>query len=154
MEHDHPRTDPGLESIRLHRAELHDSMVALEQALAAPATDRPGVWAERVSVALVELSADFREHVGITEGLDGLYSAVLTSAPRLSSSVERLTREHVQIQDMTDSLLARLGEPVATGDVDGVRELATTLLARLSRHRQRGADLVYEAYQTDIGGET
>jgi hypothetical protein len=35
-----------------------------------------------------------------------------------------------------------------------VRELGTQLLATLSRHRQRGADLVYEAYQVDIGGDT
>ncbi|WP_422771495.1 hypothetical protein ACN28C_33630 [Plantactinospora sp. WMMC1484] len=31
---------------------------------------------------------------------------------------------------------------------------ATDLLRELFRHRQRGADLVYEAYQPDIGGET
>jgi hypothetical protein len=40
------------------------------------------------------------------------------------------------------------------GDVDHVRELGTTLLGALVRHRQRGADLVFEAYQVDIGGET
>ena len=40
------------------------------------------------------------------------------------------------------------------GDVDSIRESATTFLGRLSRHRQRGADLVFDAYQTDIGGET
>jgi hypothetical protein len=36
----------------------------------------------------------------------------------------------------------------------GVRAAATSLLARLARHRQRGADLVFEAYQVDVGGET
>jgi hypothetical protein len=43
---------------------------------------------------------------------------------------------------------------VTTGEVDGIRESATALLGMLSRHRQRGADLVFDAYQTDIGGET
>jgi hypothetical protein len=38
--------------------------------------------------------------------------------------------------------------------VDRVRGLGTALLGRLLRHRQRGSDLVYEAYQIDIGGET
>jgi hypothetical protein len=28
------------------------------------------------------------------------------------------------------------------------------LLGLLVRHRQRGSDLVYEAYELDIGGET
>jgi hypothetical protein len=129
-------------------------MIALEQALAAPAAGRRGAWAERVKVALVELSADFREHVGITEGPDGLYSAVLSSAPRLSSAIASLTHEHLQLQEMTERLLTLTDEPAGTQDVDRVRDLATSLLAKLSRHRQRGADLVYEAYETDIGGET
>jgi hypothetical protein len=55
---------------------------------------------------------------------------------------------------MADGLLTRLSEPIVSTDVEAVRELAIALLAKLSRHRQRGADLVYEAYQTDIGGET
>jgi hypothetical protein len=38
--------------------------------------------------------------------------------------------------------------------VEAIRDLGTTLLGHLARHRQRGADLVYEAYQADIGGET
>ena len=34
------------------------------------------------------------------------------------------------------------------------RQRGATFLGMLSRHRQRGADLVFDAYQTDIGGET
>ena len=147
-------TDPGLESLRRHRAELRDSMTALEQALAAPAGDRSGTWAERANVALVELSADIREHIAVTEGPDGLYPGLLVTAPRLCNSVASLTREHVEIKGMADGLLTRMSEPIVSTDVEAVREFAIALLAKLSRHRQRGADLVYEAYQTDIGGET
>ena len=153
METELPHTDHGLESLRRHRAELRESMSALEQALAAPAMDRKGAWAERVHVALVELSADFREHIAITEGPDGLYPGVLASAPHMSSAVTGLTREHVRIKAMSDQLLTLFSEPATTEDVDGARDLGITLLAKLSRHRQRGADLVYDAYQTDIGGE-
>jgi hypothetical protein len=35
-----------------------------------------------------------------------------------------------------------------------LRALGTELVATLARHRQRGADLVYEAYEFDIGGDT
>jgi hypothetical protein len=154
MEPEIQQPDPGLESLRLHRAELRDSMTALEQSLAAPAADRVTVWTERVNVALVELSADFREHIAITEGPDGLYPGLLTTAPRLSNSVSILIAEHVVITDLTNRLLALVGQEPAADGVDDVRDLATTLLAKLSRHRQRGADLVYEAYETDIGGET
>jgi len=154
MEPSSLQTDPGLESLRQHRAELRESMGALEQALAAPAADLKGFWTERVNVAVVELSADIREHINITEGPDGLYPGLLTTAPRLSNSVASLTREHVEIMAMADGLLARMGEPIVTTDVEEIRDLAIALLVKLSRHRQRGADLVYEAYQTDIGGET
>jgi hypothetical protein len=61
-----------LEELRRHRAELRDSMSALEDALAAPATADHARWAQRVHVALVELSGDFREHIDITEGPNGL----------------------------------------------------------------------------------
>lgn len=154
MEPDHTQLDPGLASLRLHRAELLESMRALEQALAAPAAGRASAWAERVSVALVELEADFREHVELTEGPDGFYRGVLATAPRLSSSVTGLIAEHAQIKDIVENLLTSASGRSGGGDVDGIRDTATALLARLSRHRQRGADLVYEAYETDIGGET
>lgn len=154
MEPDSLGTDHGLASLRQRRAELRESMSTLEDALAAPATDRKIVWAARVHVAVVELSADFREHIAITEGPDGLYPEALTTAPHLASTVAGLTREHIQIKGMADQLLTQLSEPTDADDVDGVRDLGTTLLAKLSRHRQRGADLVYEAYETDIGGET
>ena len=32
-----------------------------------------------------------------------------------------------------------------------IRNQAIELLGQLTRHRQRGADLIYEAYQVDIG---
>lgn len=149
-----PEPDDGLENLRQRRAELRESMRALEQALAAPAPGRVDVWAERVHVAVVELSADFRQHIEITEGPDGLYPGLLITAPRLSNAVTGLTREHGQITVMIDELLTCLAGPDVGGDADGARDLGTALLSRLIRHRQRGADLVYEAYATDIGGET
>ena len=142
-----------LEGIRRQRAELRESMIALELALAGPAPSDQVRWAERVHVALVELSADFGEHLAVTEGPDGLYADIVAAAPRLSEAVARLTREHRQIARLVDDLLARVSTP-ETGHVDKVRRLGTTLLGLLVRHRQRGSDLVYEAYEFDVGGET
>jgi hypothetical protein len=146
--------DPGLDALRRRRAELGGSMAALEQALAQPTSGRHSAWAERVDVALVELSADFAEHVAVAEGSGGLHEAVLASTPRLSHSIRRLIAEHAEIRGLIGDLLARVRPPVAAGDVGAVRELGTALLARLRRHRQHGADLIHEAYQVDIGGET
>jgi hypothetical protein len=49
-------------------------------------------------------------------------------------------------------LVAGTEPPVTAPDAEAVRKQGTNLLGRLVRHRQRGADLIYEAYQTDIGG--
>jgi hypothetical protein len=89
-----------LEELRRRRAELLESMSAVEHALAAPAPGRQARWAERVHVALVELSADFGEHIDIAEGPDGLYRELLTTAPLLSDAVARLTREHALIREI------------------------------------------------------
>jgi len=141
------------ETLRRQRAELRESMSALELALAAPAPGGQVRWAERVHVALVELSADFREHIDLTEGHEGLYVDILATAPRLSGAVARLTHEHVEIGDLIEGLLARTATREGE-DADTVRGLGTTILGALVSHRQRGSDLVYEAYEFDVGGET
>ncbi len=142
----------SLEVIRLRRSELRQSMSALELALAEPAPRGHARWTERVHVALVELSADLREHVEVTQGEAGVHADVLAAAPRLSGAVARLAREHVQISRLVDDLLSRTSVP--DQDVARVRRLGTTLLGMLVSHRQRGSDLLYEAYEFDIGGET
>jgi hypothetical protein len=143
-----------LEELRRHRAELRESMSALEDALAAPATSEHSRWAQRVEAALAEVAGDFRAHIEITEGPSGLYREVLKTSPRLAGAVDGLTRDHLLIGGQIDKLLARVAGPDVIADVDGVRGSGTALLGRLVRHRQRGSDLVFDAYDFDIGGET
>lgn len=144
---------PFLEELRRHRAQLRESIGALEAALAAPAAADRARWAQRVHVALVELAGDFRHHVEVTEGPDGLYRDLLETSPRLSGAVARLTREHTLIRERVDSLLTELTAPDVTEHLDRIRTLSTALLGRLVRHRQLGSDLVFDAYEFDIGGE-
>jgi hypothetical protein len=144
----------SLESLRRHRAELRDSMSALEQALAAPAAGGFERWGDQVQAALSDLYADFLLHIEVTEGHDGLYGELLEEAPRLSEAVSRLISEHAAITGLLDDLVSGGTTPETDADVTAVRRLGTELLGRLVRHRQRGADLVYEAYEFDIGGDT
>jgi len=92
-----PTNDQAIEALRVRRAELRESMSALEQALAAPAPGRLEAWTERVHVALVELFSDFREHA-IAEGPHGVYRGVLGPTPRLSDDVACLTRDHAEFE--------------------------------------------------------
>jgi hypothetical protein len=141
-----------LVELRRRRAELRDTMGALERALAAPAADRAVVWGERVHASLVELADDFVDHIEVTEGPDGLHQAILAGAVRLANAVNSLAGEHATITDEITALVDATEPPVTVTDVAEVRDRATTLLSGLAKHRQRGADLIYEAYDTDIGG--
>lgn len=155
MEENSSATDQAfLEELRRHRAELRESMSALEDALAAPASAGQSRWTQRIEAALVEVSGDFRAHIDLTEGPNGLYRELLRTSPRLAGAVDDLTRDHLLIGGQLDKLLTRVAGPGVIADVDGVRGSGTALLGRLVRHRQRGSDLVFEAYEFDIGGET
>ena len=144
----------SLDVVRARRAELRESMAALEQALAGAGPGRVEAWATRVHVALVELSADLRAHAHLSEAPGGLYEDVVTAAPRLAGRVRRLVREHGEMLRLVEDLIARCSGPLDDEAVSAVRSRGTTLLGRLVRHRQASADLLYEAYESDVGGET
>jgi septation ring formation regulator EzrA len=145
------KSDPqSLQNARRHRATLLHAIQALETSLAAPAQELG--WRDRVVARLRALSAAFAEHVVVTEGTAGLYAELLDHAPRLCHGVHGLVREHAAVKTALSTLERRAVQREAR--IDDLRSWASDLLRELSRHRQRGADLVYEAYHTDIGGET
>ena len=74
------------------------------------------------------------------------------SSPRLSGRVRRLTDEHVRYSGHISSLLARLDGAGPVDDLQDFREEVTALMGQLVRHRQSGSDLVFEAYEVDLGG--
>jgi len=141
-----------LDAVRVRRAELRESMGRLERALAAPASGRAVVWGELVHDVLLGLAEDFHEHIEVTEGPAGLHHAIMAGDLRLANAVNALAAEHSQIAAQIDELVMGTEPPVTPQDAEAVRGRGTILLGRLVRHRQRGADLIYEAYQTDIGG--
>lgn len=145
-------TRTELDAVRVRRAELRGSLNFLEITLAAPASGRAVVWGETVHDALVTIAGDFGAHVEVTEGPGGLHQAILAGDLRLANAVEALSAEHGEIAEEISRLVADSDAPVSADDIDQLRDRATRLLGHLVRHRQRGADLIYEAFQTDIGG--
>jgi hypothetical protein len=147
-----PTVGPGYQAARRRRAELLQSVQRFEQAVAAPVRDP--AWPERVRQRLGALRDQLAEHVVVTEGPDGLYAELLAHAPRLDRPVAGLVADHAELQLLADGLAGALGGPGPCPEPARVRQRSGELLAALWAHRQRGADLVYEAYETDIGGET
>jgi phage shock protein A len=140
-----------LDRVRAHRAQLRESVAAVDEALAHPIA-READWRERMRAALAELDHDFAGHVDLTEGPGGLYERITNAAPRLSTGVDRLRDEHARLNERIDGFLAALENGQATAELSTFREDVTTLIGQLIRHRQKGSDLIYEAYEVDLGG--
>jgi hypothetical protein len=154
--HPEPEEQQLLREVGRRRAELRAAMDALERALASPAG--PGVsaaaWSDRLRESLRRLYDAFAQHVSITEGPDGLYAELAQHSPRLAHAVVRLTDEHGDVVRRIEELLTMADVSAVAGHVPEARKAGTELLVVLMRHRQRGADLVFEAFGLDIGGET
>ena len=142
-----------LDRVRAHRAELRDSVAAVDEALASPIA-RGGAWRDRVRAALAELHHDFQDHIDLTEGPGGLYEKVRRASPRLSRQ-GRPARRASTCATATRSrgFLAVLEHGGTMADLPVFREEVTSLMGPLVRHRQAGSDLVYEAYEVDLGGQ-
>jgi hypothetical protein len=143
-----------LSALRSRRVQLRRALHEVEEALAAPATGRSAEWAHGAHAAFADAADQFQAHVAVTEGPEGIHQTILAGDLRLANAVAGLVREHEVIAADIDGLVADTAAPDEVGpdQVVELRERATSLLTLLARHRQRGADLIYEAYQTDIGG--
>ena len=74
---------------------------------------------------------------------------VVDQAPRLENDVDLLRKEHRGLLGECERLMSLTG--AATTDVAEIRRAVLILLGRLVEHRQRGAELLYDAYTLDLG---
>jgi hypothetical protein len=134
---------------------LHEALVALEFATSSPAIGRIPDWTSHVVKEITAVRDAWDQHVEHTEKPEGLYEEIVTMSPRLSGTIDRLRGEHPEITEAVGEMLARL-EQVEIGGLpwplDDARDDLQRLIGKVIRHRQKGADLVWEAYNVDIGG--
>jgi hypothetical protein len=143
-----PTGRPAVELAYPHRA-MPGSVRGLAWAIAD--IDRDPQWSRRLHRHLDRLHAAFDDHVRVTEGATGTYAEVVTAAPRLARGVKLLAGDHQRLATALAVLRQRAESGAQPADL---RRCGASLLVLLDRHRQRGIDLLYEAYGTDIGGET
>ena len=112
-------------------------------------------WTAEVLKEMTHVRDAFTQHVLVTEKPSGLYEEILERAPRLATGVGKLKDEHPDIAQAIERMVARL-EQTPIGEVawplDDARDDLQRLIGQIVKHRQRGADLVWEAYNVDIGG--
>ncbi len=145
--------DVVLLGVQARRAGLRRAMGELEKATAAPLAGRAEAWREHLVPALDALVVAWDKHVAETESEHGLFAEVRTEAPRLVPYLERLGAEHAAVRVALDGLRGEaMSQDADEQRLGAVREGVVDLLAQLVRHRQVGADLLYQAYQVDLGG--
>jgi hypothetical protein len=133
----------------IRRQDLAEAMTALEEAIAGPASITG--WLDRVEASLGHLRGALDARIEEVEAPDGLLAEIVAVDPRLAPYAEDLRKDHI------DLLGAWVRAEATARAVRGglalpskVRRRVTTLLGRLTLHRQAGADLVYEAHSVDI----
>jgi hypothetical protein len=146
---------PALGEAKKRRATLHDAVVQLEMAISSPGSGRVPLWTDQVTKDLTAVRDAFDQHVIVTEKPGGLYEEIMERAPRLGHTLDRLREEHPTIVESISALLERIDGGAVDTDawpLDKARDDLQRLIGGIVRHRQKGADLVWEAYNVDIGG--
>jgi hypothetical protein len=136
-----------VERIGIRRSELRRVMSDLEEALARPAHGDD--WMATIILAMTDLGRVLADHICEVEAPDGLLVEILDEEPRLSAAIDDIKRDHVELRKVWERANEMLADEGAM-DVRRVRRQLTGLLGRLTQHRQLGADLVYDAYNTTV----
>lgn len=142
-----------LDAVRTRREALYEAVVGLEDALATPIGDG-SKWRLRVAMAIDHATIRIEEHAKQTEAKGGFLERVIQEVPRLQRRVNQLKVDHERLEKEVDALrlsVSLVDDDKVPDQAVNIRNQAIELLGQLTRHRQRGADVIYEAYQVDIG---
>jgi hypothetical protein len=146
----------AIEDVRLRRAGLRSAMSSLETALASPAPGRVDEWRAGVQESLTALHEVWTRHIVETEAPGAFLDELVGESPRLATPAAHLRREHNEILGVINRAEQWLQQVLLDEEhdvwVDHLRADLTTMLCSLAHHRQRGADLIFAAYDVDIGG--
>lgn len=145
-----------LDAVRAQRDEMQHAMGRVESALAAPDRGRREQWIGAVLRSLVVLEVELEEHVEGTEGLDGFFEQIIEHAPNLVNAVRKMCADHRDLAEGISACRAAVAglESIPPGrDEDALaaaRDSVLRLLGQFSRHRHRGANLAYDAFNVDL----
>ncbi|MEZ5226732.1 MAG: hypothetical protein R2710_08645 [Acidimicrobiales bacterium] len=137
----------ALQSAAAKRVELKQALSQVEMAAASPYREER--WRPRLIEELEKLRVAMQDHIDDVEGADGLLDEMLVQAPRLANQISSVRDEHPDLCNQIEKTIIDVRDKV---DVVDVRAEVLDTLTAIARHRQRGSDLVYDAYNVDIGG--
>jgi hypothetical protein len=144
------QADPTTEALRAaseRRIQLKVAVTNVERAAAAPSAKKG--WRDDLIVELEDLRIALDQHVNEVEGERGLLAELTQFAPRLVNKIDRVRDEHPALETQVAEAIFSVKESESP---DETRSTVLEALVSIARHRQKGADLVYEVYSVDIGG--
>ena len=147
-----PHTPPTDRAAEGHRSVL-SCVHRVGDALAAPAPGREQEWAAAVLASLEELQESLGEHLRNVERPGGLYPEIEETFPEATHRVLYLRETNRSLLDRIE-LVTRETRRIAQGEgaaFMAVRSNALTLMGEIRHQQSRETDLVFHAFQTDIG---
>ena len=126
---------------------LKDAAATLREAANSSGGDR----FDRIAATLARVATALEAHIALTEGPEGIHAELLAVAPRLSNDIRLLAKDHAFMECLIETTGFALGDDPP--DEETVEGHVTRLLDRIARHRLHDGQMVYEAYQVDIGGQ-
>ena len=146
-------TSDPLHRVQTRRATLYHATLNLEHAMGSPTGDLRK-WRSRTLTAAQQLAGRITEHTQQAEAPGEFLDMITTQAPHLINAAKKLEAERDNLTrhatDLVD-MIERLTPTDKPSTADAIRQSALQLMGLLVRHRQQGADLVYLAYNQDLG---
>jgi hypothetical protein len=138
-----------------HEEALAAARSALDRAITAHAGNARQ-WGEALGDATAGLCHAILEHQEAAEAPGGTLEEMGASAPHLESRIRRQKIDHAVLLSEAANLEAVIRAQVSDGyaNVRELRDRATYLLDRVRMHIAEANDLIYEAYFSEIGGES
>ena len=130
------------------RKELSKAGAGLQELLSeGMPTENPDDWVHRLEDKLGQLS---RALTGFCSDCDlGLYDDCIELAPRLVPQVKKIRSEQVQLQASVQQQIQRLHTEVPDS---GLQRSMANIVHKVDQLNHHAVDLVYSAYDTDLGG--
>lgn len=142
----------SLAGVARRRSEMEVALQDLERSAARPSAHTD--WIDDLATRVHSLQVALNNHIAEVEPPTALLDRITDQAPRLQRRVEETRKHHIVLSGLIEQLLesmatAKTSDPIP---VDSLRDGVVEVLTEMARHRQDGADLIYDAYAVEIGG--
>jgi hypothetical protein len=144
-------SQPSSAVARGDRDRTLEAMHALELAAGNAASGGFDAWTRSVRMALEHLESAFAEQRASYEDPIGLMTEIAQDDPRLRTWVRQLRHRWVELEATTRALRETLESSSDTQAISEVRERVRWLMGAIRHHREREADLVFDALGLDLG---